>query len=438
MNTSLSYRADYTLLVWDGLSRRFLVLEDGTLPALTSSENITFSPSLVQQQAREIGLDVRVLRRSSLERNDRHNRARLSFEAECADPCTPLPIGARWTSDPGELRLEPERTWVRQALEQTPPAQRPPWTAPGWWAQVLLWIDAQLAQQGRTRLGLPRQIRTSQLSSVSQMLTDGGEVYFKAVPAYFRLEMRLTPWLERHFPSRVPRPLGNDPLRGWTLLSEFEGAPLDTQTPLEAVQQALRDYAELQIACIPYLEDLRALGVPERPLECFSEQLQALLYDDFTLHRPGARQFLTGEQIERLRGFELELERRVARLEAFDLPTTLEHGDLWQNNVQIVAGQGFFFDWTDANLTHPLLSLPLGTFETGPWGDEAIMDAYLEPWTRFAPLERLRDALRDAQPLAELHRAIHYHRDLLPELEDRSECEGHCIWHLNRALDALT
>jgi len=438
MDTSPSYRADYTLLVWEGSSRRFLVLEDGTLPAFSSSENVTFSPGLVQQQASERGLDVRVLRRSSLERDDPHNRVTLSFEAEWADAFTRLPTGAHWTSNPGELRLEPERIWVCQALEQTPPAQRPPWTAPDWWAQVLLWIDAQLAQQGRTRLGPPRQIRTSQLSSVSQMPTDGGEVYFKAVPAYFRLEMRLTPWLERHFPSPVPRPLGNDPERGWMLLSEFDGAPLDAQTSLEAVGEALCDYAELQIACIPYLENLRALGVPERPLERFPEQIHALLYDDFTLHRPGARQFLTGEQIERLRGFEPDLERRVARLEAFDLPTTLEHGDLWQNNVQIVAGHGFFFDWTDANLTHPLLSLPLGTFETGPWGDQAIMDAYLEPWTRFAPLERLREALKDAQPLAELHRAIHYHRDLLPELEDRSECEGHLIWHLSRALDALT
>ena len=147
---------------------------------------------------------------------------------------------------------------------------------------------------------------------------------------------------------------------------------------------------------------------------------------------------LTGEQIERLRGFEPELKRRVARLETFELPTVLEHGDLWQNNVQIVSGRGFFFDWTDANLTHPLLSLPLGTFETGPWGDGAIVDAYLEPWTRFAPLERLREAPQDAQPLAELHRAMHYHRDLLPQLEDRSECEGHLIWHLSRTLDALS
>ena len=438
MNSLPPYRADYTLLVWDGPAKQFLVLEDGTFPAFTSSENITFSPGRVQEQAREMGLNIRVLRRSSLERDDPHNRARLCFEVEWADASVPLPSSARWATDPDELCLEPQRFRVREAFKPEINAQRQPWTQTGWWRQVLPWIDAQLAYQGRTRLGPPRQIRTSQLSSVSQMSTDGGEVYFKAVPAYFRLEMRLTPWLERHFPTRIPRALGVDPARGWMLLSEFEGAPLGAQTSLEAVQQALRDYAELQIACIPHLEALRSLGVPDHPLERLSEQIHALLYDDFTLHRPGARQFLTGEQIERLRGFELELERRVARLEAFDLPNTLEHGDLWQNNVQIVAGHGFFFDWTDANLTHPLLSLPLGTFETGPWGDAVIMDAYLEPWTRFAPLERLCEALKDAQPLAELHRAIHYHRDLLPELEDRSECEGHLIWHLSRALDALT
>ncbi len=437
MNNLPPYRADYTLLIWEGPSRRFLVLEDGTFPAFTSSENVTFSPGVVQEQARAVGLEVRVLRRSSLERDSEQNSARLSFEAEWADDSVPLPSSAHWASDPAELRLESQRLQLREALEQTPYPQRQPWTRPGWWAEVLPWIDAQLEVQGRTRLGPPRQVRTSQLSSVSQLSTDGGEVFFKAVPDYFRLETRLTPWLERHFPTYIPEPLGLDPARGWMLLSEFEGAPLDHKIPLEWVQQALHDYAELQIGCTRHLEALHSLGVPDRPLEQMSEQIHALLYDDHTLRPVGSRHVLTGEQIERLRGFEPELIQRVARLEAVKLPMTLEHGDLWQNNVQIVNGHGFFFDWTDANLTHPLLSLPLGTFETEPWGDRAVMNAYLEPWTRFLPLEQLRDALEDAQPLAELHRAINYHRTILPELEDREECQGSCIWHLNRALDAL-
>jgi hypothetical protein len=61
-----------------------------------------------------------------------------------------------------------------------------------------------------------------------------------------------------------------------------------------------------------------------------------------------------------------------------------------------------------------------------------LRDAYLAPWTAYAPMEQLIEAFELAQPLAGLHHALLQHRYVLPNLESGSrwELHGEIPWDL--------
>lgn len=76
----------------------------------------------------------------------------------------------------------------------------------------------------------------------------------------------------------------------------------------------------------------------------------------------------------------------------------LEHGDLHTGNILVKAGQPKICDWGDAWVTHPFCSLfpllqesfsPEGTLAIEP-NTETIINAYLEPWKQFAPIDTLQ------------------------------------------------
>jgi hypothetical protein len=81
-----------------------------------------------------------------------------------------------------------------------------------------------------------------------------------------------------------------------------------------------------------------------------------------------------------------------------------------------------FIDWAEASVTHPFLGplLPLRSaterrgYEPGSLEVERLRDAYLEPFSRFAPAAELRRAFAHAYQLAPIGRAQVWHRILGP------------------------
>lgn len=103
-----------------------------------------------------------------------------------------------------------------------------------------------------------------------------------------------------------------------------------------------------------------------------------------------------------------------------DLPITLNHNDLHDNNVIAPAGDASlrFFDFGDAMLTEPLgaLLIPLqvcaDVLGAGPEDRRLhrVVDAALEVWTDLVPAARLRAALPAALQLGRLARAESWRR----------------------------
>lgn len=362
----------------------------------------------------------------------------------------PPPPGARWVA-PAELPDLPlEREGHRAALAEwfawyaggPAPARRAPWYMPGWRTAVLAWAAEALARAGLAPTGPPEQLRSWQRSAILRVPTADGHVYLKAVPPVFGHEPGLTAALAAADPARFARPVAVDPARGWLLMRELPGPTLETLRADEDVarwQAALASFAEVQIGTVARRAELRALGVPERPLATLAARLAPLLADPAAT-LPGRPAGLSADERATLLALAPRIQPMADALAAFGLPAALEHGDFWAGQV-VVGDDAFgFLDWSDSSIAHPFFSLLLFLLEIEdyfprvPGVRERLRDAYLEPWRPLARGVDLARAFELAQPLAALHHALTYHADVLPNLEVAWEMELMLPFYLKMAL----
>jgi hypothetical protein len=102
------------------------------------------------------------------------------------------------------------------------------------------------------------------------------------------------------------------------------------------------------------------------------------------------------------------------------VPATVQHDDLHDGNVFVTDGGYRFFDWGDATVSHPFLSLLVALRMAAgalglPAGDPALgrlRDAYLEPWTTVGTARELRRQCDLALLVAPLARALTWRRIL--------------------------
>lgn len=90
---------------------------------------------------------------------------------------------------------------------------------------------------------------------------------------------------------------------------------------------------------------------------------------------------------------------RELELVSEGLPMTLVHGDLMSSNVYRVSGEPGrfgFFDWDCAFIGHPLLDV----LECDHEGE--AMESYLEAWSDYQPVSRLRKSLPLLEAIVEI------------------------------------
>jgi hypothetical protein len=78
------------------------------------------------------------------------------------------------------------------------------------------------------------------------------------------------------------------------------------------------------------------------------------------------------------------------------IPDAVDHGDLRPGNIRTVGGRIVFYDWAWSAITHPfiriasLLHILRRSVAELQQVRQMLRDAYLEAWTAYAPLDRLR------------------------------------------------
>jgi hypothetical protein len=214
-------------------------------------------------------------------------------------------------------------------------------------------------------------------SRVLLVPTAAGDLFFKVNAPRFAHEARVIDALARLRPELVPELVAVDLERGWMLLADA-GDRLRERPDAAVWPRLLTDYAELQIAAVADADALLAAGVPDARLARLP-----VLYEE-----AGGRDAALVEEL-------------CAALGETGLPATIQHDDLHDGNVFVHGGRYRIMDWGDSVVSHPFVSIA----EAEPFAGDAGVRAYLEPWMRFAPLERLRDAIPVAKRLAGVTRA---------------------------------
>jgi len=370
---------------------------------------------------------IQVLYRAHFEQDDAAQTAQSVFVLENVG----VEVGdGRWF-DRQSLADAPLANPAHQPLIETSlrewetgqvPPQRPPWARPGWLAQAESWIQETLKQQGRPVTAPLEMVRNWCLSYVLRAKTDHGDYYFKTVAnlPLFVNESQIVKSLVRLFPQQVLTPTAIEPERDWMLLPALEHI-INWNAPLPQRQDFIRLFARLQSTAVSHLDTLLAAGCLDRRLQWMQSQIAPLIQADI------CQEALNEDEVADLINLIPRLQDVCSALAEAAVPQTLVHGDLHGGNVGLQNGNVFFFDWTDACLSHPFFDMVDIFYEEDTAVQTQLRDAYLGEWTAFAPESELLRIWALAEIGAAIHHAISYWQ-ILVNIEPRARGElGHML-----------
>jgi hypothetical protein len=227
----------------------------------------------------------------------------------------------------------------------------------------------------------------------------------------------VTAQLSRVPAGGVPPVLAVDLPQRWMLLRGAPGRPLDESRDLAVWERAAAAYGRFQLAAASSVDALAVVGCPTLTAAQLQEDVLEVLASDEAMQagRPGG---LESEQVWRLRSLKPQLLAATTSLQSSAVPVSVDHGDLWPENVFCAQDGCQVVDWEDTRIAHPFLSLfPLlaGARMQKTFADHAaaiarIRDAYLEVFARFAPAAALRELFGAAHDLAAVRMAATYLR----------------------------
>ncbi len=298
------------------------------------------------------------------------------------------------------------------------------WQDPAWLKQASDWIHAEAKRQAIDITGKIEQPHIQPWSTVLHVPTDEDTLFFKATAADTIYESALTQLLATWYPDCMPELLAVDTTRGWMLMRDG-GEPLRASIrPTQDIkpwEPVIMRYAELQIGLAEHVSEILALGIPDRRLTVLPALYTQLLTDEESL-MIGQEKGLTFSDLQQLQVLTPRFDQICTELASFGIPESLNHGDFHDGNVLLRNGRLTFFDWGDASVTHPFVSLrtffisienslKLEDYAFTP-EMSALLDRYLEPWQKFASKEALLTAYRLSEPVASMVTALAWHQGI--------------------------
>jgi tRNA A-37 threonylcarbamoyl transferase component Bud32 len=355
---------------------------------------------------------IHVVRRYSL---DHQGLDAAYFVHESLEEEPGLPKGARWVSadELTAMRFaDPnQRAFLASWFAHPQRSVSMPWSAPGGFEQPLSWMYEQLAQHGRKPSGAPEQVKNAYVSTVMRCPTDAGDVYLKILPNVFIREASVLEQLRDWGMLELPAYLAIDSERGLVLMEDLGGCDLTECCTIALLKRAVRQYADLQVASTSRVTPGRPWPLYDWRMAVLAKEVEHVARDAREL-LAGSPYELTEGEGERLRGslpYWVDLCKRIVETE---IPDALDHGDLRPGNIRVVGERLVFYDWAWSAIAHPFISITsllyilrnsvVQTEET----KEMLRDIYLEVWTAYAPLGKLRREFELADRARILHHVV--------------------------------
>jgi hypothetical protein len=298
------------------------------------------------------------------------------------------------------------------------------WEQPDWLRQVSDWIYAEVKRQSLKIVGVIEQPHIYPWSTVLRVPTDEGTLFFKATAAETIYEAVLTQKLTEWYPDCMPELIAVDTARGWMLMRDG-GEPLRASIrPTQDIKPwnpVIARYSQVQVGLSEHVSEMLALGVPDCRLEALPAIYANLLVDEESL-MIDQEKGLTSTELKSLQDLAPRFKQICAELAAYRIPASLNQGDFHDGNTLLKNGRITFFDWGDANVTHPFVSLRtcFVSIEIALQLDDyaftsemaTLLDRYLEYWHKFASKENLLKAYALSKPAAAIVKAFSWHQTI--------------------------
>jgi hypothetical protein len=290
-----------------------------------------------------------------------------------------------------------------------------------WQKEAHDWIRVQLKRDQIRLTGEIEQPHAYAWSTVMRVPTSAGMLFFKATAGETIYEIGLTQMLSDWFPDCMPELVAADSRRGWMLMRDGGEQLRSFIRPTRDIkpwEPVLARYAEIQIRLAEYIPEILALGIPDHRLA-----LLPRLYAERIADRPSLlvdqEKGLTSDELQQLQQLTPRFGQICADLASIGIPESLNNGDFHDGNVLVKEGRLTFFDWGDATVTHPFVSLrtlfvsiemalKLDDYSFTP-DMASLLDLYLEPWLKFASKQDLLRAYDLSKPIASIVKVLLWH-----------------------------
>lgn len=310
------------------------------------------------------------------------------------------------------------------------------WIDPNWGKGVHEWIRAQAEHNDIRLTGEIEQPHIRHWSTVMRVQSNEGVLFFKATAPDKKNEIALTQKLAKWFPDLMTEVIAVDIPRGWILMRDGGDTLRSIISPAQDIkpwEPVITRYAELQIGLTEHVDEILALGIPDRRLAVLPSLFSKLLVDEDSL-MIGWEKGLTVNEYHQLCDLMPHFERLCTQIAAFTIPESLNHGDFHDGNVLVKEGRVTFFDWGDADVTHPFVSLrtffvsieitlDLDDYAFTP-GMAGLLDLYLKPFQRYASRSKLLKAYAISKPVASIVKTLAWYKDII-DMSDPMR-EEHC------------
>ena len=298
------------------------------------------------------------------------------------------------------------------------------WKDPDWQKEAHDWIRAEAERKSIQLTGEIEQPHVYHWSTVMRVPTSSGLIFFKATAGETIHEIALTQKMTGWLPDCLPELIAVDARRGWMLMrdgGEQLRASVRPAKDTKPWKPVIKKYAELQIGLAEYVSEILALGIPDHRLAALPS-LYAQLLTDMEILRIDQEKGLTSDEFQQLKEWLPRFEQICMDLAAYGIPESVNHGDFHDGNVLLKEERITFFDWGDADVTHPFVSLrtlwvsieialELDDYAFTPEMAD-LLDHYLEPFERFASRDELYKAYALSKPVASVVKALAWHQSI--------------------------
>jgi hypothetical protein len=268
------------------------------------------------------------------------------------------------------------------------------------------------------------EVKNTDMSIVLKAKSDSGMVYLKTVNEAAQFETPLTAFIASEFPGITTELVAVDIEKNWMLMRELPGQSLREIKTMDAYSSFISSYAVFQQQTIPMKDKLLSLGVIDRRLSVLKKEIE--------------------EHLEALCETGLNKEEKTAIVELKPellamcdemmgvFPDTLDHGDLHSGNAYVEDENYRFFDWGDASITHPFLSVRVfwnSLYELNEQNTDEnwikkiaeFRPIYLAMWEDYAPANVLKRQLYLAEQVGCVYRALSWHLYINPYRVDKED-----------------